>query len=157
MPSQRHRLTLTRPAETFHDSFLLGNGSLGASLRGGIASEHVDINLDTFWSGGPLTHDADRAARPQQWLEPLKEAIREHRWQDAETFATRLQSGRYSQSFEPLGAVTWTYAPEGPISDYERTLDLATARSDVNYVVGTQSVRVESFVSAVDSVIVLEV
>src|SRR5688500_14720346 len=57
LPMPRYCLDLDSPAGGFIDSFLIGNGWLGATLNGGIGTERFDLNLDTVWSGGPLTHE----------------------------------------------------------------------------------------------------
>ena len=50
---QTGTLTLKAPARGFIDSFLLGNGWLGAAVTGAPGIEHIDLNADTLWSGGP--------------------------------------------------------------------------------------------------------
>ena len=42
-----------KPAENWHEAFPLGNGRIGAMAYGGIFSERVQTNEDTFWAGGP--------------------------------------------------------------------------------------------------------
>lgn len=53
----RHVLRLTRPAEGFIEAFLIGNGRIGAAVRGRPGEEVFDLNADTLWSGGPLAPD----------------------------------------------------------------------------------------------------
>ena len=35
----------------------IGNGRLGAMVYGGIEQEHLQLNEDTLWSGGPHGYD----------------------------------------------------------------------------------------------------
>ena len=60
----RYCLDLDTPADGFIDSFLIGNGWLGATVKGGIGTERFDLNLDTVWSGGPLTPEEGDAPAP---------------------------------------------------------------------------------------------
>ncbi|MFO1523008.1 MAG: glycoside hydrolase N-terminal domain-containing protein, partial [Kiritimatiellia bacterium] len=48
-----------RPAPSFHQSSLVGNGRLGAMDFGGTAVDRIVLNESTMWSGGP--YDANRA------------------------------------------------------------------------------------------------
>jgi len=53
-PAARETLLWYRsPAREWLGALPLGNGSLGAMVRGGTPQERVDLNLDTFWSGHP--------------------------------------------------------------------------------------------------------
>jgi alpha-L-fucosidase 2 len=47
-----------RPAATFHESCVLGNGRLGAMDFGGVSRERIVLNESSLWSGGP--YDGNR-------------------------------------------------------------------------------------------------
>ena len=58
-----HRLFYDKPAEFFEEALPLGNGSLGAMVYGIPDRERLTLNLDTLWSGKPLTApQPDRSA-----------------------------------------------------------------------------------------------
>lgn len=153
----RHQLRLPAPATNFYGSFLLGNGSLGAAVHGRVGTERIDLNLDTFWSGGPIDHAADVVNDPGQWLAPLRRAVAERRFEDADDLAAKLQSPRWTQSYQPLGALTWPYSTDQiPTGHYERVLDLATAVSTQSRSNAGKRCTVTSFVSAPDAVLVVE-
>ena len=65
----RHVLRLTEPAARFIDSFLLGNGRLGATAAGGAGMETFDLNADDLWSGGPGMSQGD--ARTDHLVAPF--------------------------------------------------------------------------------------
>jgi alpha-L-fucosidase 2 len=48
------RLWSTTPGVNWNDSYLIGNGRVGASIKGGAAQDVLGLNEDSFWSGGLL-------------------------------------------------------------------------------------------------------
>jgi alpha-L-fucosidase 2 len=59
------------PATNWTSALPVGNGRLGAMVFGGVECEHLQLNEDTLYSGGP--YDADNtnafAALPEvRWL-----------------------------------------------------------------------------------------
>ena len=48
-----------QPAKVFEESLVLGNGTLGASVFGGTASEKIYLNDATLWSGEPVYAEGD--------------------------------------------------------------------------------------------------
>lgn len=143
----RYCLDLDTPAEGFIDSFLIGNGWLGATLKGGVGTERMDLNLDTVWSGGPLT--PEEGERPAHLLPELREAIRRRDYLRAEELGRALQGKYWTQSYQPLGGIEFTYAG-GEASGYLRRLDLGEAVASTSY----SGTRLDSFVSHPDGVVV---
>jgi alpha-L-fucosidase 2 len=145
----RYCLDLDTPAGGFIDSFLIGNGWLGATVKGGIGTERFDLNLDTVWSGGPLTPEEGEAPAPL--LAELREAIRARDYLRADEIGRRMQGKRWTQSYQPLGAIELTYA-EDSAKAYARRLDLSEAVASST----SGDVRLESFVSHPDGVLVAQ-
>jgi alpha-L-fucosidase 2 len=54
--SSKHssRLWSGSPGVNWNDSYVIGNGRVGAAILGGVADEIVGMNEDSFWSGGLL-------------------------------------------------------------------------------------------------------
>jgi alpha-L-fucosidase 2 len=48
------RLWSSAPGVNFNDSFVIGNGRIGGAVPGDAAVENLQMNEDSFWSGGPL-------------------------------------------------------------------------------------------------------
>ncbi|NAZ83377.1 glycoside hydrolase family 95 protein, partial [Kineococcus sp. R8] len=139
-------------ATRFVDGFPLGNGSLGAVLRGGAGEEHLDLNVDTLWSGGPLPPATGPA--PHLLLPELRAAVAAGDFPRADELARGLQGPGWSQSYQPLGALDWAYAPAGGASGYRRELDVAEALASTAFDTPAGPVRLETFVSAPDAVLV---
>ncbi|RWV89308.1 hypothetical protein GW17_00048545 [Ensete ventricosum] len=47
------KVVFTSPAPSWTDAAPLGNGHLGAMVWGGVASETIQLNHDTLWTGVP--------------------------------------------------------------------------------------------------------
>lgn len=47
-------LWYTQPAEYFEEAFLMGNGTMGATIYGGVNQEKILLNEATLWSGEPV-------------------------------------------------------------------------------------------------------
>ncbi len=43
-----------QPAEHFEESLVIGNGTQGASVFGGVTSDKIYLNDATLWSGEPV-------------------------------------------------------------------------------------------------------
>ncbi len=60
-PAQEVSKALTlwyrQPATEWLQALPIGNGRLGAMVFGGIEQEHLQLNEDTLWSGGPHRYD----------------------------------------------------------------------------------------------------
>ena len=48
-------LWFDKPARFFNESLLLGNGTQGATVFGGVTKEKILLNDATLWSGEPLS------------------------------------------------------------------------------------------------------
>ncbi|NNC13865.1 glycoside hydrolase family 95 protein [Planctomonas sp. JC2975] len=168
-------VSLDRPAELFHESFLLGNGSLGAASYGRTGEEWFDLNRDTLWSGGPKRDHAPRGDEPPgHTLREMRTAIARGDHATADVWARRLQSETWTESYQPVGRLGWRWRADDagahsaePIQDeggaendvendlaltYERILDLRRARSEVR--VGGDVLS--AFVSHPDDVLVVQ-
>ena len=47
------KLRYSAPAATWWEALPLGNSHIGAMIYGGVASEQIDLNEETFWAGSP--------------------------------------------------------------------------------------------------------
>ena len=47
------KLMFDRPADDFRESFVLGNGRIGASVFGNLKRERILLNETSLWSGSP--------------------------------------------------------------------------------------------------------
>lgn len=54
--AQNNVLWYDRPASHWVEALPLGNGRLGAMVYGGVKSDTIQLNEDTFWSGSPYNN-----------------------------------------------------------------------------------------------------
>ena len=163
-----YQLYEVKPAEHFHDAHLLGNGSLGASVFGGVPYEEVLINHDTLWSGqerkkvNPDTKTYFSQAREMAMTGQIKEANR---------LINDRMLGLWTESYLPLGSLRITYgltsdlrsfpqrrrllSEEQSFKNYKRILSVSTAVEHICYTVGSTTYTREYFVSKPDNLLAI--
>jgi alpha-L-fucosidase 2 len=134
-PRAAHPLLLsyTRAASKWVEALPVGNGRIGAMVFGNVGVEHLQLNDDTLWSGGPSDWNNPSA---RNVLPEIRALIRAGRFVEADRLSTRLM-GPFTQSYLPLGDLLITCDHGNLGSDYRRSLDLRHAVASVAYRTGT--------------------
>ena len=143
-----------KPAKEWVEALPIGNGRLGGMVFGGVPGERIQLNEDTFWSGGP--YDPIHAeARPH--LPQVRQLLREGRYEEAQDLADQKLMGRprHLQAYQPLGDLRLVVDGHDQPTDYRRELDLDRAVVRVRYRVGGATFTREVFSSAPDQSIVV--
>lgn len=142
-----------QPAGTWTDALPIGNGRLGAMVYGD-AIGTIQINDDTVWAGSPIDRHHDPAPGSLEKARQL--------WFDGDvTGAQRIMqdefmSERLVRSHQTLGTVaTGAGFDFDTISEYRRSLDLATGVAETTFVADGHRVRCRMFASEPDQVIVV--
>ena len=164
-PGRELTLHYDRPAEFFEEALPLGNGRLGALVYGGPLKDRISLNDITLWTGEPdrgkdhpdygLVETLTPWDEISSWVPRVREALEAEDYEKADELQRRLQ-GHNSEMYQPLGSLEITY-PEGEITDYYRQLDLSDATVTVRYKRDGVPYRIQYFVSAPDSVIVIRI
>jgi alpha-L-fucosidase 2 len=98
--------------------------------HGGVATEVVQVNDDTFWSGAPSDGHLPDARTA---VAAARRAALDGRWHDA-TALVRAAQGPYTEAYLPLADLRLAFDHEpGTASGYVRALDLDTATATVSY------------------------
>ncbi|MCM1505035.1 MAG: glycoside hydrolase family 95 protein [Muribaculum sp.] len=157
VPAMSHDLKLwyDRPASKWLEALPIGNSHLGAMVFGGVSSETIQLNEETFWSGSP--HDNN----PSEANSHLKE-VRRLIFEGKELEACELTdkyffSGKHGMRYLPLGDVKLSFADAGQYTDYSRELDLTTAVSTTEYESNGVKFRRSTFASQADNAIVVQI
>ncbi|HKD36936.1 MAG TPA: glycoside hydrolase family 95 protein, partial [Pirellulales bacterium] len=145
-----------QPAEKWTEALPVGNGRLGAMVFGGVAKERLQLNENTFWSGGPYD-----PANPDA-LAALPEARRlifEGKFTEARDLIGARMMGKplRQMSYQPIGDLAIEFTGlDNPI-DYRRELNLDTAIATTTYRIGDVHFKREVFASHPDEVIVVRI
>lgn len=130
--STRTTLRYTRPAASWREAMLLGNGHLGAAAWGGVARERIDLNEDTLWTGEP---DYEPNPRARAALPEVRELLLAGEYARAQEITAESLGGVGDiATYMPLGELLLdTGIPDEGVSGYHRSLDLDSAIATVQY------------------------
>jgi alpha-L-fucosidase 2 len=138
-----------QPAKEWVEALPIGNGRLGGMVFGGVPEERIQLNEDTFWSGGPYDPINEEALT---YLPEVRQLLREGRYKEAQDLADRKLMGRprHLQAYQPLGDLRLVLDGHDQPMDYRRELDLDRAVVRVRYRVGDTTFTREAFSSVPD-------
>ena len=149
------RLWYDQPAKIWLEALPVGNGRLGGMVYGGTLTDEIQLNEDSFWSGGPHNNNSTTSAK---YLDQVRNLIFNGKEQEAEDLINQqFIKGPHGQKYLSLGSLKITQAGIVPanVTDYRRELDLQTAVSTVTFGHGGHHYRRTVFASMPDSVIVI--
>ena len=151
--SQRLTFWYVQPAAAWNEALPIGNGRLGAMVFGGVEQERLQLNEDTLWSGGPHCYDNPDA---YGYLAEAREAIEQGEYDLAEAIAQKmLGRPKFQQAYLSLGDLYLDFPKGGTPSEYQRSLNLETAVSEVTYRIGDARFTRQVFASRPDEAIVI--
>jgi len=143
-----------QPAAKWIEALPVGNGRLGAMVFGNTASERINLNEQTIWTGGP--YDPTRTGGPAA-LPEIRRLVFAGKECDAEALFNKTMMGNPvdQMKYQPLGDLLLEFAGHQAATHYRRELDLTTGVATVTYQVGDTEFRREAFASAPDQVVVV--
>lgn len=120
------------PAGSWTEALPVGNGRIGAMVYGGNASETIQFNEETLWSGQP--HDYAHKGAYEVFNE-----LRKLLWAGKQEQAHKLGNERFmSQPFgqlcyQPFGNILLQFPGHENAANFKRQLDLEDALATVSY------------------------
>jgi len=142
------------PAERWENALPVGNGRLGAMVFGRTDEETIQLNEDTYWSGGPYSTTVpggDKALPEIRRLLFEGQLIKAHK-----LFGRHLMGYPVEQQkYQSLGNLVLTFPGSGAHIGYRHELDLDTAVATATYERDGTRYRREVFSSPVDQVLVV--
>lgn len=141
-----------QPAKVFEESLVLGNGTQGVTIFGGITTDKIYLNDATLWSGEPVNPKSDTGK--YKYLPAVREALAKEDYRSAQELVKKLQ-GKYSQAYMALGTLYLHFSHDSVVNNYHRELNLDNAISQVRYTSSSVHYTREYFVSNPDKVFVI--
>src|SRR5574344_399826 len=154
------KLWYDKPASIWLEALPLGNSRMGAMVYGGTTTEELQLNEETFWSGGPHDNNSNTSLG---YLDQVRQLIFDGKESQAEGIINnQFVKGPHGMKYLTLGSlkITQMGLSADNVKDYHRELDLETATSKVTFTVkgtdgdyrGTRT----TFASIPDGVIVMK-
>jgi alpha-L-fucosidase 2 len=140
-------------ANHFEESLVLGNGKLGATVFGGVASDKIYLNDATLWSGEPVNPNMNPEAYKNIPL--IREALFKEDYKLGDELQKKVQ-GKFSESYAPLGTLFIDFGGDSTAQNYYRELDISTAISKTSFELKGVKYTREYFVSNPDKIFVIK-
>ncbi len=143
-----------RPADKWENAYPVGNGRLGAMVFGRTDEERIQLNEDTYWTGGPYSTTVEGGAEA---LPELRRLIFEERFKEAHILFGRRFLGYpvEQQKYQSLGSLVLAFPSKAETADYRHELDLDAAVDTTSYTLDGVRFTRRVFSSPVDQVVVV--
>jgi alpha-L-fucosidase 2 len=144
----------TKPAEEWEKALPVGNGRLGAMVFGGIKEEKIQLNEDTYWSGGPYSTVVKGGYKV---LPKIQSLIFEGKPIEAHKLFGRHLMGYpvEQQKYQSLANLHLFFNEDEESENYKRWLDLSEGITGVEYTINDVTYLREVFSSHVDQTIAI--
>ena len=140
------------PAESWLQSLPLGNSRMGAMVYGGTQREEIQLNDETFWSGGPHNNNSSRSL---ERLNEVRQLIFDGKEREAEDIINKdFIVGPHGMKYLTLGSLFIDFDGIGEVSDYRRELNLENAVNTTTYTSNGVGYTRRAFASIPDKVVV---
>ncbi len=149
------RLWYDSPAKIWLEALPIGNGRLGGMVYGGTQNDEVQLNEDTFWSGGP--HDNNSTTSIDHLDEVRNLIFNDKDAEAAKLIDQQFIKGPHGMKYLTLGSLKMTHEgiTQENVSNYKRELDLQTALSTVTFEQKGNHYRRTTFATMADNIIVM--
>ncbi len=147
-------LWYSAPATKWDEALPVGNGRLGAMVFGKYGEERIQLNEETYWSGGPYSTVVKDGYKV---LPQIQKLVFEEKYLEAHNlFGRNLMGYPVEQmKYQGLANLHLFFDNQEKVNNYKRSLDLTTAIASVEYSVNNVVYTREVFASAPDQTIVV--
>ena len=146
----------TKPASQWEEALPVGNGRLGAMVYGRTDEEIIQLNEDTYWSGGPYSTVVKGGYKVLPKIQQLVfdgELLKAHNLFGRSLMGYPVEQ----QKYQSLANLHLFFPKADSIINYKRWLNLEDATTGVAYSIGGVNYQREIFSSAPDQVIVIRI
>jgi len=149
-----NRLWYTSPATHWLEALPVGNSRMGAMVFGGTEVEEIQLNEETFWSGGPHNNNSTTSIYR---LNEVRDLIFNGKEKEAENIINReFIKGPHGMKYLTLGSLKLNFGHKD-VKGYERELDLTKAVSTTSYIYNNVKYTRTVFASLADGVVVVNI
>ncbi len=140
------KLWYRNPAVEWEEAMPLGNGRLGAMVYGTPNKEHIQVNEESIWYGGPVNRNNPNM---KEYLPQIRELIFKGEISKAERLMFLTMSGcpNSAHPSQTLGDIILEFEGIGEVTDYRRELDLDKALCTINFSADGVQYKREIFIS----------
>ncbi len=149
-------LWYNKPAAKWEEALPVGNGRLGAMVFGKTNEERIQLNEDTYWTGGPYSTVKKDGYKS---LPEIQKLVFEGKSIQAHNLFGRTMMGYpvEQQKYQSLADLYLSFLNHDKFTDYKRWLDLETAITGCEYRCNGIKYRREIFSSAPGQVIAIRI
>ena len=149
------RLWYNAPARQWLEALPIGNSHLGGMVYGGTTDENIQLNEETFWSGGPHNNNSKKSLEN---LPKVRELIFNGREEEAAALINQtFIPGPHGMRFLPMANLHIRMKNQGKAEQFVRDLDLKRAIATTSFVIGGVRYTRTTFASLADGVIVCHI
>ena len=145
-------LWYTKAAEKWEEALPVGNGRIGGMVFGGVEEEQIQLNEETYWSGGPYNSSVKGGYKE---LPKIQQLIFEGKPVEAHKLFGRHLMGYpvEQQKYQSVANLHLFFKKDQNATHYKRWLDLSNGITGVEYTVDGVNYNREIISSAVDQTI----
>lgn len=154
LQAQEHRLWYSKPASHWLEALPIGNSKLGAMVYGGTEVETLQLNEETFWSGGPHENNSSESL---EHLPDVRNLIFAGREKDAHQLIEKhFIKGPHGMRYLPVGNIQLNFGHRQVVG-YERELNLGNALASTSYIYNGVRYTRTVFASQADDAIIVRI
>ncbi len=149
-------LWYNEPAKKWEEALPVGNGRLGAMVFGKNGEERIQLNEETYWSGGPYSTVVKGGYKV---LPEIQKLVFEEKYLAAHNlFGRNLMGYPVEQmKYQCLANLHLFFKNQDSITNYKRWLDLETGITGVIYISNGITYQRDVLASAPDQVIIVRI
>lgn len=146
----------TKPAAKWEEALPVGNGRLGAMVFGSPTQERIQLNEDTYWTGGPYSSVVKGAYKS---LPAIQKLVFEGKYLEAHNMFGRNMMGYpvEQQKYQSLGNLILSFKGAQNTTTYKRWLNLETGITATTYTINGVAYTREVFASEPSQTIVVRI
>ena len=152
--AQKYVLWFSDPGTKWEEAIPIGNGRLGAMIRGGIHRDTLSLNEETLWAGEPKDKQNYEA---HKYLPEIRSLLNERKTTAAEKLISEHLQSPWCQCYQPVGDLLLDFDHPQEISVYRRELNMDNGLLNITYQTGNVTFTREIFASYPDNVLVTHI